>query len=67
MIVAENVPAHINIDLIWLDIYKMQQFEKSYEEWLNEKRNPEPRQPLLDDLALQLTHLIKDYHEEKEE
>lgn len=63
MVVAENAPLHINIDFIWLDIYKMQQFEKAYEEWLNEKQQPEPAQPLLDDLAIQLTHLIKDYGE----
>ena len=65
MVVAENGPLHINIDFIWLDIYKMQQFEKAYEEWLNEKQQAEPTQPLLDDLAMQLTHLMKDFKEEE--
>jgi hypothetical protein len=63
MVVAENAPLHINIDLVWLDIYDMQDFEKRYEKWLDEKQKPVPVQPLLDDLAMELTHSIKDFKE----
>lgn len=65
MVVAENAPLHINIDFLWLDIFKMLQFEEKYEAWLNEKRQPVPTQPKLDELAMELTLLMKDFKEEQ--
>ncbi|MDX2286891.1 MAG: hypothetical protein NW241_22185 [Bacteroidia bacterium] len=54
-----HAPAHLRLSCYWLDLASMKEFEDIYQTWLQEKRNLEPDQPLLDDLSYYIMILLR--------
>lgn len=63
-IVMVNAPVHVNIDFYWLDIEPMAEFEEVYYGWLEERILLEPKQPDLDNKALGVVRMLKDFQEQ---
>jgi hypothetical protein len=52
-----NAPVHLDINFYWLEHSEMEDFEKCYFSWLEERNTLYPQQPALDDKAM----LVVDY------
>ncbi len=52
-----NAPVHLDINFYWLEHSEMEDFEKCYFSWLEERNSLYPQQPALDDKAM----LVVDY------
>jgi hypothetical protein len=62
--IHEQKPANIALNCYWLSPSQLDKFEKVYYEWMDEKRNPEARVEVLDDLNNQLGDLLITYKDE---
>ena len=56
--IHEQKPANIALNCYWLSPSQLDQFEKVYYQWMNEMRNPEANDELMDDLNNQLSDLL---------
>lgn len=52
-------PAHISVQVIWLEFQQMAVFEHLHQEWLGQKRNPAADPQGLDRMARQLTLFLE--------
>jgi hypothetical protein len=56
-----NSPVHLEINFYWLEYSEMENFEKVYFEWLEERSQLEPIQTELDEKALAIVDFIENY------
>jgi hypothetical protein len=52
--VMMNVPAHLEVNFLWLDINDMKEFEARFFSWIEARAHLDPPQPQLDDSAYEL-------------
>lgn len=56
--IHEQKPANIALNCYWLNPTQLDQFEKVYYQWMEEKRNPEANDELMDNLNNQLSDML---------
>jgi len=54
-----NAPVHLDINFYWLEFSEMQDFEKVYFDWLEERNSLYPVQPALDDKATMVVNYLQ--------
>lgn len=59
-------PAHIFVNVIWLDLVEMETFEKAYKEWMFYRTTEDPSDPRLKEAARHLLGLIMLYSKGQE-
>jgi hypothetical protein len=59
-------PAHIFVNVIWLDLAEMETFEKAYKEWMFYRTTEDPSDPRLKEAARHLLGLIMLYSKGQE-
>lgn len=59
-------PAHIFVNILWLDMVEMETFERAYKEWLFYKTTTDPTNPDLKEAARHLLGLIMLYSNNQE-
>lgn len=69
----QNVPAHLKVNLLWLNVAEMEQFEKIFKNWLTAKQDPvnpddtKKSNPILvDKAAKELEELIRKHTDKVE-
>jgi hypothetical protein len=65
--VLEHCPAHILVNILWLDIDEMEVFEKAYNDWIMLKTNPNSDKDFLKNASQNLLGLILMYSNDTRE
>ena len=60
--ITENIPAHIDVDILWLNVWQMEQFEYSYKYWYEIKNNKNYEKEELNKASDHLLNLLKSFN-----